>query len=224
MRRLTRHSNWIKVYVKPSTRHALCKISVENFNFLLDNFFFFYLKFCLKNLQGAKIKLFLVLSLFSFTWILGKSLKIDISKTLRKRVKLIFYTLNHRRHGWVNSSCPVLWPFWRHNLHWLPSYYPQFSMTSFKMTVCIKVWNNFFKILLFCIPMQLIHFDCVNGFLNSIKEMIWQTEVIYHCPLIVPYHLAVACRRHCLDEWIRLCNVNWYLKHRNLVLVLVLLF
>ena len=83
----------------------------------------------------------------------------------------------------MNSSCPVLWPFWRHNLHWLPSYYPQFSMTSFKMTVCIKVWNNFFKIFLFCIPMQLIHFDCVNGFLNSIKEIIWQTEVINRCPL-----------------------------------------
>ena len=42
--------------------------------------------------------------------------------------------------------------------------------------------------LLFCIPMQLIHFDCVNGFLNSIKEIIWQTEAIYCCPLIeVPY-------------------------------------
>ena len=83
----------------------------------------------------------------------------------------------------MNSTCPVLWPFWRHNLHWLPSYYPQFSMTSFKMTVCIKAWNNFFKILLFCIPIQLMHFDCVNGFLNSIKEIIWQTEAIYRCPL-----------------------------------------
>ena len=35
--------------------------------------------------------------------------------------------------------------------------------------------------------MQLIHFDCVNGFLNSIKEIIWQTEpeteAIYRCPL-----------------------------------------
>ena len=28
-----------------------------------------------------------------------------------------------------------------------------------------------------------MHFDCVNGFLNSIKEIIWQTEAIYHCPL-----------------------------------------
>ena len=28
-------------------------------------------------------------------------------------------------------------------------------MTSFKMTVCIKAWTNFFKILLFCIPIQL---------------------------------------------------------------------
>ena len=60
-------------------------------------------------------------------------------------------------------------------------------MTSFKMMVCIKVWINFFKILLFCIPMQLIHFDCVNGFLNSIKEIIWQTEAIYRCPLIVVF-------------------------------------
>ena len=57
-------------------------------------------------------------------------------------------------------------------------------MTSFKKKVCIKVWNNFFKILLFCIPMQLIHFDCVNGFLNSIKEIIWQTEAVYCCLLI----------------------------------------
>ena len=56
-------------------------------------------------------------------------------------------------------------------------------MTSFKMTVCIKVWNKFFKILLFCIPMQLIHFDCVNSFLNSIKEILWQTEATYRCPL-----------------------------------------
>ena len=56
-------------------------------------------------------------------------------------------------------------------------------MTSFKMTVCIKAWNNFFKISLFCIPIQLMHFDCVNGFLNSIKEIIWQTEAIYRCPL-----------------------------------------
>ena len=56
-------------------------------------------------------------------------------------------------------------------------------MTSFKMTVCIKVWINFFKILLFCIPMQLIHFHCVNGFLNWIKEIIWQTEAINRCPL-----------------------------------------
>ena len=28
-----------------------------------------------------------------------------------------------------------------------------------------------------------MHFDCVNGFLNSIKEIIWQTEAIYCCPL-----------------------------------------
>ena len=61
-------------------------------------------------------------------------------------------------------------------------------MTSFKMTVCLKVWNNFFKILLFCIPIQLIHFDCVNGFLNSIKEIIWQTGAIYCCPLNVQSH------------------------------------
>ena len=33
--------------------------------------------------------------------------------------------------------------------------------------------------------MQLIHFDCVNGFLNSIKEIVWQTEAIYRCPLII---------------------------------------
>ena len=39
--RLTRHSNWIKVYVKPAARHAQCKILVENFNFLLNNFLFF---------------------------------------------------------------------------------------------------------------------------------------------------------------------------------------
>ena len=31
--------------------------------------------------------------------------------------------------------------------------------------------------------MQLKHFDCVNGFLNPIKEIIWQTEAIYRCPL-----------------------------------------
>ena len=31
--------------------------------------------------------------------------------------------------------------------------------------------------------MQSMHFDCVNGFLNSIKEIIWQTEVIYRYPL-----------------------------------------
>ena len=31
--------------------------------------------------------------------------------------------------------------------------------------------------------MQLIHFDYVNGFLYSIKEIIWQTEAIYRCPL-----------------------------------------
>ena len=41
VRRLTRHSNWIKVYVKLATRHTQCKISVENFNFLLENFSFF---------------------------------------------------------------------------------------------------------------------------------------------------------------------------------------
>ena len=58
VRRLTRHSNWIKVYVKPAAWHAQCKISVENSNFLLDNFLFFYLKVCLKNLRGAKIKPF----------------------------------------------------------------------------------------------------------------------------------------------------------------------
>ena len=29
-----------------------------------------------------------------------------------------------------------------------------------------------------------MHFDCVNGFLNSIKEIIWQTEAIYRCPLM----------------------------------------
>ena len=28
-----------------------------------------------------------------------------------------------------------------------------------------------------------MYFDCVNGFLNSIKEIIWQTEAIYRCPL-----------------------------------------
>ena len=28
-----------------------------------------------------------------------------------------------------------------------------------------------------------MHFDCVDGFLNSIKEIIWQTEAIYHYPL-----------------------------------------
>ena len=28
-----------------------------------------------------------------------------------------------------------------------------------------------------------MHFDCVNGFLNSIKEIIWQTEAIYRYPL-----------------------------------------
>ena len=180
----TVHSNWIKVYVKPAARHAQCKISVENSNFLLENFLFFYLKFCLKNLRGAKIKPFSsVISIF-FRLDFGLKFKNWHFKNLRKRVKLIFYTLNHRRHGWVNSSCPALWPFWRHNLHWLPLYYPQFSTTSFKMTVCIKAWNNFFKILLFCIPIQFIHFDCVNGFLNSIKEIIWQTEAIYCCPLI----------------------------------------
>ena len=31
-----------------------------------------------------------------------------------------------------------------------------------------------------------MHFDCVNGFLNSIKEIIWQTEAIYRCPLNLP--------------------------------------
>ena len=30
-----------------------------------------------------------------------------------------------------------------------------------------------------------MHFDCVNGFLNSIKEIIWQTEAIYRYPLTV---------------------------------------
>ena len=29
-----------------------------------------------------------------------------------------------------------------------------------------------------------MHFDCVNGFLNSIKEIKWQTEAIYRCALI----------------------------------------
>ena len=66
-------------------------------------------------------------------------------------------------------------------------------MTSFKMTVCIKVWNNFFKILLFCIPIQLIHFDCVNGFLNSIKEIIWQTEAIYCCPSTFIISISNQC-------------------------------
>ena len=28
-----------------------------------------------------------------------------------------------------------------------------------------------------------VHFDCVNGFLNSIKEIIWQTVATYRCPL-----------------------------------------
>ena len=65
VRQLTRHSNWIKVYVKPVAQHAQCKISVENSNFLLDDFLFFYLKLCLKNLRGAKIKPFSsVISIF----------------------------------------------------------------------------------------------------------------------------------------------------------------
>ena len=37
VRRLTRHGNWIKVYVKLATRHAQCKISVENFDFCAHN-------------------------------------------------------------------------------------------------------------------------------------------------------------------------------------------
>ena len=36
-----------------------------------------------------------------------------------------------------------------------------------------------------------MHFDCVNGFLNSIKEIIWQTEAIYRCPLMVREILVV---------------------------------
>ena len=41
-----------------------------------------------------------------------------------------------------------------------------------------------------------MHFDFVNGFLNSIKEIIWQTEAIYRCPLIkvriykIPLHIC----------------------------------
>ena len=41
--------------------------------------------------------------------------------------------------------------------------------------------------------MQLIHFDCVNGFLNSIKEIIWQTEATYCCPLILSqFHTSLT--------------------------------
>ena len=29
-----------------------------------------------------------------------------------------------------------------------------------------------------------MRFDCVHGFLNSIKEIIWQTEAIYRYPLM----------------------------------------
>ena len=50
------------------------------------------------------------------------------------------------------------------------------------------------------IPMQLIHFDCVNGFLNSIKEIIWQTEATYRCPLSL----------HDLYKFYNLAKINTY--------------
>ena len=40
--------------------------------------------------------------------------------------------------------------------------------------------------------MQLVHFDRVNVFLNSIKEIIWQTEAIYRCPLKDHLRLSTA--------------------------------
>ena len=43
-----------------------------------------------------------------------------------------------------------------------------------------------------------MHFDCVNGFLNFIKEIIWQTEVIYRCPLSVfkDWKRGFVCSSH----------------------------
>ena len=46
-----------------------------------------------------------------------------------------------------------------------------------------------------------MHFDCENGFLNSIKEIIWQTEAKYRCPLSLRIVLLVACRELVHQIW-----------------------
>ena len=51
-----------------------------------------------------------------------------------------------------------------------------------------------------------MHFDCVNGFLNSIKEIIWQTEAIYRCPL------RVYILRNCNEK----NRINKFILSRNL--------
>ena len=43
-----------------------------------------------------------------------------------------------------------------------------------------------------------MRFDCVNGFLNSIKEIIWQTEAIYRCPLMDPNLEKWELGYHCM--------------------------
>ena len=84
--------------------------------------------------------------------------------------------------------------------------------------------------LLFCIPMQLIHFDCVNGFLNSIKEIIWQTEATYRCPLrgvewvhglfLFPLVLKGNCSCHMQNWGFFLCSLDNLLQKNVIFLFL----
>ena len=78
MRRLARHSNWIEV--RSNWLLGTHSIRFFDFNFLLDDFLFFYRKFCLKNLRGAKIEHFSsVISIF-FHLDFGLKQRIVISK------------------------------------------------------------------------------------------------------------------------------------------------
>ena len=55
-----------------------------------------------------------------------------------------------------------------------------------------KCMEYSFEMLLFCISMQLLRFGYVNGFLNSVKEIIWQMEAIYCFPLMLTFAICMC--------------------------------
>ena len=73
--------------------------------------------------------------------------------------------------------------------------------------------------------MQLIHFDCVNGFLNSIKEIIWQTEAIYRCPLVEVVHLILKVENVTNDPCSGFCRsgshiIPFSMKNKSIMVLL----